>query len=376
VVLLAGAGVLLRTLHALQGRSLGVDPEGVAAFQVHLPEVRYPTSDLRIAFHDDLHRALEAIPGVAAAGSTSHLPVTGPANTWGTRRAVAVGQPVEGDNLSVNQRIAGGRYFEAVGTRLVAGRLLDERDGPDAPQAVVVTEGLARALFGNEDPVGRLLRTGPLYPEIVGVVEDVALSARLGPGPIVFHSYAQFGAGRRWPMTQVIRMADDARVPWDAVRATLAEVDPQAVLDGPRALDEVIAAGIGDERFAAFLLQAFAGLALLLASLGLYGVLAHSVERRRYEIGVRMALGADRGTVRGMIVARGLGLTGTGLAIGLLAALGLNRVLDFLLFGVGAADPTVFVVVPAALLMVGVVASYLPARHATRVDPARSLEAG
>lgn len=375
VVLLVGAGVLLRTLQELQNRPLGVDPEGVAAFQVQLPDTRYPTADLRIGFHDRLDRRLEAIPGVAAAGATSHLPVTGPANTWGTRRAIAVGQPAGGDNIAANQRIAGGRYFEAVGMRLIAGRFLDERDGPDAPRVVVVNDGLARTLFGDEDPVGQLLRVGPLYPEIVGVVEDVALTARLGPGPMVFHSYDQFGAGRRWPMTQVIRNEGDAPVPWDAIRTAVAEVDPQAVLDAPRTLDEVIAADIGDERFAALLLQSFAGLALLLASLGLYGLLAHSVERRRHEIGVRMALGADRGKVRSMIVAHGLALMVVGVVIGLVAAAALSRLLDFLLFGVSSTDPVVFVAVPALLLMVAAVASYLPARHATRVDPATSLEA-
>jgi predicted permease len=375
VVLLVGAGILFRTVDALRSTDLGVNTTEVVAFNANLAEASYPSAESRIRAYADVRARLEAIPGIEAAGATSHLPVTGSHNTWGTRRASAVGVPYPGDNIQANQRIAGGAYFSVVGVRLLAGRLLDERDGPDAPAAVVVNESLVDVLFGDDEPVGQLLRVGPLFPVIVGVIADVALGARTGSAPMVFHSFEQFGAGRSWPMTHVVRVASGRDVPWNAIRSALANVDPDLVLYDARSLDEVVVADIGNERFAALLLQAFAALALILASLGLYGVVAHSVERRRHEIGVRMALGAGRHTVSAMIMRHGLTLALTGVIAGIAGAFAVSRALRFLVFGVTATDPAVFLGVPLLLLLVAILASWLPARQATRVEPASSLGA-
>ena len=373
VVLLIGAGVLLRTVQELRSRDLGADPRGVLTFQVGLPDARYASDDLRNAFHDDFHQRVAAIPGVTSVGATTRLPVTGGFNSWGTRPAIAVGEPEDVENIQVNQRWVYGDFFAAAHVELLAGRLFAPADDPEAERAVVVNETLVQRLLQDDEAIGRLLRIGGWYTRIIGIVEDEALTARGGPVPMAYHSL------RQWPgrglLTQMVRTEGDLAALVPAIRAELAEVDPDLVLFQPTAMSEVVGQGIAQERFAAALLTVFGALAVLLAGLGLYGVLSHMVRTQQHEIGVRIALGADLGGVRSMVVKRGLRLAAMGAVAGILLAVGLTRTLGFLLFEVSANDPVVFVAAPAALLAIALGSSYLPAYRASRVDPVESFRA-
>ena len=374
VVLLTGAGILLRTTHELQTRDIGADPEGVLTFQVGLPDVRYGDDPAIHAFSERFHERVRAIPGVTAVGVTSRLPVTGRFNTFGTRPAYGPGDPVPGENTGVNQRWIAGDYFEAVGLDLLAGRTFDASGEADTPYRTVVNQTLVDMHFQDEDPIGRWIVAGGRYAEIVGVVEDEALTARAGPAPIAYHHQRQWISGNR-EITQVVKVAGDPLTVLPALRAALAEVDPDLVLFDPRPLGDVIGDGMAQERFAAILRAVFAGLALAVAGLGLYGILSHYVGRQRHEIAVRMALGADRRGVVDMVLRRGVLLAVGGAAVGVVLALALASALDFLVFEVSPRDPVVLGAAPVVLLVVAALASLFPALRATRVDPATSFRA-
>ena len=240
---------------------------------------------------------MRAVGGVESIGAASFLPASGRFNGWGTRLANDIDSPVDMPNIQSDQRIIDGDYFETLGIELRRGRTFDDRDSPEAPRRVLVSESLVQRLFTDEDPVGRYIRIAGLYPQIIGVVDDVPVSARGEVVPKIYHRHAQFAENRNWRLHQVVRTNAQLADPVPALRATLHEIDPELVLHLPRPMNDVIGRGVAAERFAMVLLGAFAFLAVLLASLGLYGILAHSVVRKRREIGVRMALGAQSGQV-------------------------------------------------------------------------------
>ncbi len=372
VVLLVGAGILLKTTHRLQTRDIGADPGGVLTFEVGLPDVRYGSDTEIHAFSERFHERVRAIPGVVAAGTTSRLPVTGRYNTFGTRRAHGPDDPMPVDNTGVNQRWIAGDYFGVVGLDLVAGRVFDVSDRADGPYRTVVNQMLVDRLFGDEDALGQWIVAGGRYTQIVGVVENEALTARSSPEPIAYHHQRQWISGNR-EMTQVVRVAGDPASVLPALRQALTRVDPDLVLHDPRPLGEVIGDGMATERFATTLLAVFAGLALAVAGLGLYGVLSHYVGRQRHEIAVRMALGADRRGVVDMVLRRAVLLAVGGAAAGVVLALGLASALEFLVYEVSPRDPLVLGAAPVILLAVAALASWIPAMRATRVDPAASF---
>lgn len=371
-VLLVGAGILLRTVQELRARDLGADPSGVLTFQVGLPPARYGDPGAELAFHEELERRVASIPGVVGVAATTRLPVTGSYNTWGTRPASAPGEADDQENIQVNQRWVLGDFFRTAGLQLVSGRVFGSADDAASPRVVVVNQALVRRLFPDEDPVGRLLNVSGRFPRIVGVVEDEALTVRGQGAPMAYHSLRQWSIGGR-TLTTMARTTGAPAELVGPIRHELAAVDPALVLFRPAPMDEVVGAGMARERFAATLLACFGGLAVLLAGLGLYGVLAQLVGRQRHEIGVRMALGADPAGVRWMVVGRGIRLALLGVAAGLAAAAGLTRLLGSMLYGVGTHDPLVFGVVPLLLVGTALASSYLPARRATRMDPTESL---
>jgi len=227
------------------------------------------------------------------------------------------------------------------------------------------------------DPVGRTLRVADGQPEIIGVVGDVALGARAPALPCVYHSHSQFAADRNWDLTQVIALdrfgSGDVPSLLTNIRRELSRIDPALVLYEPRALDDVIGAGVAQDRFALMLVAAFAMLALLLAALGIYSMLSYAVSRRRREIGIRMALGAPMGAVRSMIVRDGTRLAAIGIAVGSVGALGATRFLRSMLFGVTATEPLVFMAAACLLVSVAAIASWMPARAATNAEPLRAV---
>jgi putative ABC transport system permease protein len=311
--------------------------------------------------------------------------VTGSYHSWGVRRADA---PPDTRFTPAQQRVIEGSYFDAVGVPLLRGRTFGAEDTANAPRRVIISQECARQLYPSDDPLGKSLRVGGAQAEIIGVVGDVALAARATARPYVYHSHSQFAADRNWALTQVVALdADPSRASasrpatsggdqssfLNDARRTLARIDPALVLYDPQMLDEVIGRGVAQERFALMLVGLFALLALVLAAVGIYGTLSYSVSRRVREMGIRMALGAPAGKVRAMIVRDGGWLAAIGIAIGWGAAFVATRFLQSLLFGVSATEPSVFAGAAAVLVLMAVIASWLPARAATRADPIAAL---
>ena len=368
LVLLVAAGLLLKSFQRLRTVDLGIRAENVLTFQVNLPGGRYSEAESRASFHRELHRRLSALPGVTAVGAVSRLPVTGTYHSWGTRQP---GVP-DARLFSPEQRVIEGDYFKALGIPLLRGRTFDAQDHAGVERRVLISQSLADIMFPGQDPLGRRIQVLSGQVAIIGVVGDVALDARGTRAPGVYHSHVQFAANRNWALTQVVSgTSDPARL--EAIRRELAAIDPALVVHQPQALTDVIGRGQARERFSLQLIAAFAVLALALAAIGLYGVLAYSVTSRRKEIGIRLALGAPPGAVRSMFVMAGSRLAVTGLGAGIVLALLLTRGLESLLFEISAADPLVFAAAAGALALVSAGAAWIPARAATRVDPVEAL---
>lgn len=370
VILLVSAGLLLKSFQRLRSVDLGIEPENVMTFEVNLPGARYDAA-ARARFHRAFQERIRALPGVDAAGAVSWLPAEGSYNSWGVRGILDDGSTA--DFIGANQRVVEGDYFRALGIRLLQGRLFGPEDGPDAPRSYVVNRRLVERLFPDRDAVGRQLRIGPWIGTIIGVVEDVPVTVRGDLPAKVYHAHAQFADNRNWFMVQVVKLDGDVPGFLRQARAALAEMDPDLVLYNPRPMPDVVEAGQASERFASTLLGAFAGVALLLAMIGLYGVLAYTVSRRRHEIGVRIALGAASGRVVRLVVGQGMRLATLGVALGLVGALGLTRWLDSMVYEVSVTDRIVFGTVPLILLLVALAASWVPAGRAVRVSPAEAF---
>jgi putative ABC transport system permease protein len=373
LVLLIGAGILTRSFAQLEHVNLNLKSESVVTFEVHLPDSRYGEPASRTRFHQEFHRRLSSLPGVRAVGAVSRLPLTGRYHSWGTRRALAEGVPMDEANIQADQRVVEGAYFSALGIPVLRGRVFGPEDNAGAPRRIVVNHALVRALYGKEDPVGRMLRIAGSYSVIIGVVADVPVTARGAVVPMVFHSHPQFADDRNWPLAQVVSVDRLRPNIIEDARRELMTMDRALVLYTPKPLDEVIGRGRSRERFAMLLIGTFAALALSLAAIGIYGVLAHSVSRRQREIGIRMALGARAASVKSMVVRQGMALAGIGILLGLLGAAGLTRWLATLVFEVSVLDPWALAAAAAILALVALAASYLPAREATRLSAVDSL---
>jgi putative ABC transport system permease protein len=366
LVLLVGAGLLLRSFERLRAVALGVRPSQVMTFIVSLPTGRYSDAEQRARFHRDFEARLSALQGVRAVGAISRLPVTGTYHTWGVRRADL---PPGAHTTPAQQRVVEGRYFEAVGIPLLSGRTFGPEDAATSPRRVVVSQEFARQVFPSENPIGKRLRVAGGLPEIIGVVGDVAIDPRATPRPYVYHSHSQFAGDRNWELTQVVALDSDRPGLMADTRRELSRIDPALVLHDPRMLDGVIGGGVAQERFALLLVATFAALALVLAAVGLYGVLSYSVTRRGREMGIRLALGATPRSIRSMIVRDGGRLAVIGIGLGVAGGIVATRLLRSLLFEVSATEPLVFAGAAAVLALVALMASWVPAHAATKVDP-------
>jgi len=327
-----------------------------------------------IAFYRRLHEAVHAMPGVTAAAVSTTLSMTG--------SDIGMGFSPEGHPVDPNVRTSAAffgvspDYFSTLGIRVVRGRGFTERDDEHSAPVMVINETMAAKYWPGEDAVGKRMKigynqTGPR--EIVGVVADVKQKALTDAATA--QMYAPF-VQAPWPfLTTVARTTAAPEAAAGSLRAVLARLDPEQAAGEVRTYDQYVARSIATPRFTARLLGAFAALALLLAGFGLYGVMAYSVAQRRREIGIRMALGAQAADVRSLVVNQAARLGGMGLLAGLAGALAATRILGRLLFGVSATDPATFAAVSAALTAVLLLAAYLPARRATRVDPIVALRA-
>jgi putative ABC transport system permease protein len=372
LVLLVGAGLLIRTLANLRGIDVGFRTERLLTLRTTLPPLKYQNPTDRLAFYDRVIAGVRALPGVDNAAYVSTLPFLSVGNTTGYRIEGREGLPTQ-DAL---YRVGTADYLATLGVRLVAGRLPDRRDGPDAPPIVVVNETFAGLHWANESPIGRRVAFGggdSPWRTIVGVVKDVrerGYELEMKPGAYV--TYAQVLTG--WlPESLVVRTTGNPIDLAPAIRRVIGEVDPEQPVSAVRSMDEILSLNVVDRTGQTMLLSVFAGLALLLACLGLFGVLSYAVTQRTREIGVRLALGATAGGIARLVIGRGLALTGIGVAAGLGLAWVATRAMRALLVGVAATDPATFTGVGALLVVVAFAACALPALRAARIDPIRVL---
>jgi predicted permease len=378
IVLLAGAGVLLRSFTRLTTVDPGFRPAGVTTFTVSLSPVRYPDAARRDQFATTMLSRLQKLPGMNAAGISFSLPFSG--SGFGVTFGIGGRPEVSGpDEPRAQIRVASSDYFRTMGIPLLRGRGFTAEDRAGGPPVLLISQETAHRYWPNEDPIGQTLRTGwhsdgrRFGGTIVGVVGDVhQFSLAAKPTAHVYGALAQ------WPLDEqavVMRSTVAPTAVLAAARDIVHVLDPQLPMYDARPLDDLVRESIAERRFYATLLATFAALALVLAAVGIYGVIAYGVQQRRRELGIRIALGASRQRVVGMIMRQGMTLTIVGALIGLAGAGVLTSVLGSQLFGVSARDPLTFLAVPAVLIAVAAVACVVPARRAVSVDPATAIRA-
>ncbi|HJZ81428.1 MAG TPA: ABC transporter permease [Pyrinomonadaceae bacterium] len=380
MVLLVGAGLLIQSLVRLQQVKLGFDPHNVLTFNVAMPTDR-STGPPQIAdFYRRLTERMQALPGVVNASVIFQMPLGGRAGTTGL--GIKGYQPLDpADEPEAVIHIAGPEYFRTMGIALVQGREFTEHDDLNSTPVLIINEALARKYFPNENPIGRQIIAGfstvpttgdtPPRREIVGVVADVKHhNLSVPPRPEFYYAQAQMPIAT---MTVVARTSGDPHSLINPARGAVQSLDKDAPVYGPRTVEELISRSVATPRFNTLLLGLFAAVALVLTMVGLYGVISCIVSQATHEIGIRMALGARQSDVLKLVVGHGLMLTLVGLGIGVVGALTMTRLMKSLLFGVTATDATTFVTVSLALIVVSLLACYIPGRRATKVDPLEAL---
>lgn len=380
LVLLVGAGLMIRTVVALVREDPGFQSTDVLTASVELSGVRYADRAQVHRFFEEVTGELRRLPGVDSVGATRFLPLGG---EW-TFSFFIRGQPLpqEGEKRDFGLRLVDTRYFGTMEIRLIRGRTFTDRDYGDAPPTVVANEAMARRFWPGTDPVGQWIRFGsaddedPTWIEVVGIVADVKHAGLdIGAPPALYAPYAQNAIPMRpTAMTIVARAANPTRLA-DELRRIVGAKDPELLVADVATMDEVVTRSFADRRLLLVLLGIFAGMAVILAAVGIYGVMAHSVVQRMPEIGLRMALGATPGGIVRLILGGGMRLVLLGLAVGSLAAAALTRGLASLVFGVGTLDPVTFVSVAVLLGGVGIAACSLPALRASTLNPIETLRA-
>ncbi len=375
LVLLAGAGLLGRSLLRLLDVDPGFRPDGILTFRVALPDEKYTTDESRRRFYRQALDRIRRLPAVQSAGSVNILPVSG-GNNSGTVTIDTMSVPPDKRYLEADWRAVLPGYFETMGVRLIAGRFFSDADTERAEPVAIIDQTLARAFWPGEDPVGKRLKLGE--PEstlpwrtIVGVVGHVRYRTLEAPSRVgVYWPVLQQG----WPaQTFVVRTAVNPGALGPAVAREIRAIDPDQPVYAIRTMDDVMAASIARRRLASLLIAVFAGIALTLATVGLYGLTAYAVAERTRELGIRMALGAHPRLVVASVVGSSLPLACIGITAGLVAAALLARVASSMLFDTTPADPITFGAVAALLLATACAASYAPARRAAAIDPAITL---
>ena len=382
LVLLVGAGLMIRTLWNLQSVQPGFESEHVLTMRLGVAANDFANEEQQAQFYDAVLRRVRAVPGVQSAGVTDSLPLEG-----GSMQPVAVeGQPVVemAHQPEVAVRLMSPQFMKAMGIPVLRGREFTDADTANSKAVVVVSESMAKQFWPNEDPIGKRL-TMTFFPkttrEVVGVVGDVKDRGLDNQDPIStlywpvaqFYPPPQWGTFRAIPLELAVRTASDPASVTPSIRGVIRQLSPSTPLMDVRTMDTIVAESLSPQRFNTLLLAAFAGLALLLAGVGLYSVLAYATRERVKEIGIRMAVGAEILDVLRMVLIDGLRPTIVGVVLGIAAAVSLSQVLATLIYGVTATDVPTYAAVAGLLTAVSVLASLLPAYRATRVDPVRAL---
>jgi putative ABC transport system permease protein len=374
LVLLVGAGLMVRSLQRLMAVDPGFDPTRLITMSLELPSATYPDGPRRTAFFDQLLERMRVLPGVQSVGMVDFLPLIGPGSATSVR-IVGRPEPALGQALTADIRIADGQYFSTMRIPLRSGRGFTAGDRPGTPGVVVINETAARQYWPNESPMGQRIKVNMWSPdsavEVVGVIGDVhhsGLDAEVRP--MIYYPMSQIPAGSG---TVVLRATAEPAALTPLLRSALREQDPQVPAGEIATMDSYLTRSTADRRFPMTLLTVFAGLAVILAGIGIYGVLSYAVTQRTREIGIRVALGAGPEQVLVMVLRAGLGLTLLGVVLGVAGSAIATRALSHLLFGVMPTDPITFVSVTALLVSIALLATYLPARRAARVEPMVAL---
>ncbi len=374
IVLLIGAGLLLESFRSLQNVEPGFDPHHGFTMRVSLPPAKYPDDARRWQFFRNVTSRLQSLPGVSSASASLALPLA----TAVMAPFLAEGQPV----VAMGQRPLAAwnaiapDYFKTLGIPLVHGRDFSPADDEHSPRRVIVSQSLARRFWPNEDATGKHISYArrQIVAEIVGVAGDVKTQGLEADAGMVFYTpYPQFA----WPnMSLSVRTTGDPRRLFNAAQAQVFAVDRDLPVVNPRTTEDLLDGVLAERRQTMYAASGFAIVALLLTVVGLYGVMAYSVAQRTAEIGIRQAIGAQRGDILRLVMGQALRLSLAGIAVGVLAAAGLTRLIAGMLYRTSATDPATYIGISLLFLAVALAASYLPARRATRIDPMAALRVG
>ena len=371
LILLIGAALMIQSFLRLRHVGPGFTPDNVLTMEVSLPLNSYPR-ERRPAFFQQLIERAQSVPGVQVVAAAKHLPLSGDNMNFAFD---IEGRPFPpGRSPGADCRFVTPDYFKALRISLIKGRVFSESDGPQAPPVLLINKAMADRFFPNEDPIGKRMQLGinNFAGQIVGIVGDVkhvGLDAEVNDEVYLPYSQAPFAID----MTLLVRTSGDPMSLAGAMRNELATLDKQVSIGKVRTMDTIAAESVAQPRFRTLLLGLFGIFALLLASIGIYGVMSYAVTQRTQEIGIRMALGAQVGDVRKLVIGNGMTLALIGVAIGLAGAYGLTRLMASLLFGISATDAPTFAAISAILIVVALIACYIPARRATKVDPLVAL---
>ena len=369
MVLLVGAGLLLKSFVVLMGVDLGFQPDRVLVMNITLPAPRYNTQDERLRFFQQLEERVRPLPGVRSAAVSNRMPLRG---GWGTGISVDIDPATSAD---VDSQAVTPGYFETLGIPLVRGRLLTPDDRSGAMPVAVVNAAFARFLLPGQEAIGHRARrgSGP-WITIVGVVNDIRRGGKTDNiKPQIYLPAAEVGLYPVRLGDLAVRTAGDPRQLANAIQSQVWALDKDQPITDVRTMEEILDASVAQRRFQTLLLAIFASVAMGLAMIGIFGVLSYSVSQRTPELGLRMALGAEPASILGLVLKQAGGLIGAGVAIGLLGALGLTRYLESMLFGIHRTDWSAYVLAVGLLAIVALAASLIPARRGSRVDPIVAL---
>jgi putative ABC transport system permease protein len=372
LLLLTGAGLLIKSFLKLQEVNPGFNPRGVLTMYVFLPGAKYPEDAQQVAFFDNTLERIRNVPGVESVGVTSNLPISGNFDRVGfyvEDRPVASKEDVP----DVERYMVGGDYFQAMGVSLREGRAFGSEDKADSLPVALVNEATARKYWPQESAVGKRVRTDPDSPwrTVIGVVGDVRhYDLETAANMQLYLPHTQTPSQM---MTYVVRTGGDPLRQALPVRNEIWAVDKDQPVYNVKTMEQLVSASVAQRRFTMMLLGLFAGIAMFLAMVGIYGVMSYTVSQRTHEIGIRMALGAQGADVLKLIMGQGMMLAIIGIGLGLFGAVATTRIISSLLFGVTATDPLTFASVAVALCAAALLACYIPARRALRVDPMTAL---
>ncbi|MBC8087079.1 MAG: ABC transporter permease, partial [Phycisphaerae bacterium] len=370
LILLIGAGLLIRSYDRITQANPGFDARSVLTLRVSLPNFRYKTPEAITGFYQQLDERVKRLPGVQYVGSNYMLPLSSVALAWEPITVDGFVPKAAGEELIIaSSGYVSADYFRAMGIPLLEGRFFNETDTRESPEAVIVDDKLAKRFWPNESALGKRMRRGDSGPwrTVIGVVADAKeYEINAEPAITAFYPLTQVPVSSRF---LVVRTTVAPASLIAGINREIRALDAELPTYDISTMEQRLGDSLARRRFAAFLLATFAALALTLAAIGIYGVIAYWVDQRTREIGIRMALGAAHGSILQLVLRQSLAMVGVGLVVGIGGALALTRVMKSLVFGISTTDAVTFLVLPVVLSGVALVASYIPARRALRVDP-------